>query len=183
MSTKEEIADSIRKIAGTKGFDTDICKVTNVDPNKASCDVIRIKDNKKIPGVRINASVLNDDGIVITPAKDSYVLVTKIDDRYNYVSLYSTIDKITVGSKKKPLEVVINGGENEGLVKIKELTDKLNELVDWCENHTHLIPTSGVSVEGTMGNAANTDPIDVPSPSNTPKKFKKKDYENNKITH
>ena len=46
-------------------------------------------------------------------------------------------DKVTVDADKEE-GIVINGGNNQGLVKIKELTDKINEFVDTFNKHTHM---------------------------------------------
>lgn len=74
--------------------------------------------------------------------------------------------------------IVFNQGNNQGLVKIQELTDKLNNLVNEIETlrnafntHTHSGVTSGTSVSGVTNNMVSK-PIT---------KFNKSDYENPKI--
>lgn len=76
--------------------------------------------------------------------------------------------------------IIINQGKNAGMVKINELTDKLNKLVSEIETlrstfntHTH----SGVqSGPGTTG-------IPISPDNQAITQFNKDDYENTKITH
>lgn len=76
-------------------------------------------------------------------------------------------------------EIIINEGKNGGLIKIQELTDKVNELVDWCKNHTH----TNASFSGTIGSTAVTGAITVPAPIEAPKELNKSDFEDENIKH
>lgn len=76
--------------------------------------------------------------------------------------------------------VQINDGKNEGTVKIKELTDKLNKTIKELEAlrsqfnaHTHSGVTTGGGVSGPT-------PQQVTSPFST---FNKTDYEDKNCTH
>jgi uncharacterized protein involved in type VI secretion and phage assembly len=76
--------------------------------------------------------------------------------------------------------ITLNDGKNEGMVKINELTQKLNKLVSEMETlrnqfnlHTHSGVTSGTSVSGPT-------PQQVTSPFST---FNKTDYEDKNCTH
>ena len=64
-------------------------------------------------------------------------------------------------------EVMINGGSNGGLVNVAALTDKLNELVESFNQHTHT---------GNMGSP--TSPPSILATS-----FKKDDYEDSNVKH
>lgn len=94
-----------------------------------------------------------------------------------YIVAYSEIESIALSAQS----IVINGGVNSGLVKIEELTTKLNDLVEWCHNHKH--PGVIVSVTGGGGSPAvgvlGTSGAPVSGPSN----FNKEDYENTAIKH
>ena len=99
---------------------------------------------------------------------------------------YSEVEKIEVCIGDSAIEVsdgdiTINGGENNGLVKITELTNKLNELVNAFNNHTH----SGVitAVSGGSGAPAIGTPGNTGTPVSTAKTFTKDDYEDTKVTH
>lgn len=169
----------LREIVGTKSFDTWICKVTTV--SEAGCEVERVFDKLKIKNVRLNATVKDNEGLIIYPTKNSYVLVTNIDNDKYFVSQFSQIEKITIDVNSN---IVINGGKNEGLVKIKELTNKLNALKTTLNNlisaynsHTHSVTTTGTS-EAQKGIAAVTISTALQAAS-----FNKSDYENTKIKH
>lgn len=80
---------------------------------------------------------------------------------------------------KEVEEIIINEGKNGGLIKIQELTDKINELVDWCKNHTH----TNASFSGTIGGVSATGAITVPTPIEAPKELNKSDFEDENIKH
>jgi hypothetical protein len=77
-------------------------------------------------------------------------------------------------------KVVVNSGENGGVIKIQELTDKLNNLVSELEklkldyqNHTHIGVLTGPGVTGVPT-------VPYTSPFST---FNKTDYEDDNFTH
>ena len=70
--------------------------------------------------------------------------------------------------------VVINGGELGGMVKIKQLTQKLNALVNAYNAHTHTVATTGTAA-AQSGTAAAT--------ASTAQPFNASDYENTKVKH
>ena len=121
MSKERECARSLRAIVGKEPFQTYVAKVVSVEG--AKCTVLRVFDEMEIKEVRLNCGTTENEGVVIVPKKDSHVLITSIDGLYWFVSQYSAIDKITVDTES---EIIFNGGDNDGLVKIKELTKKLN---------------------------------------------------------
>lgn len=80
--------------------------------------------------------------------------------------------------------MVFNGGDNNGLIKIKELTDKLNALKDTVNSlvssyntHTHTVATTGTAVAQTGTATA------IVTQATQAVAFDKADYENDKITH
>ena len=119
----EEIAQSIRDIVGVKPFDTFVCTVKSVEG--ATCTVVRVLDDLEIPDVRLNCHSTENSGIVITPKKDSYVLVTSIDGLNFFVSQCSEVEKITIDCNG---DIIINGGNNGGLINIEKLTQKINTI-------------------------------------------------------
>ncbi|MDD4395694.1 MAG: hypothetical protein PHQ33_07400 [Bacteroidales bacterium] len=161
MSKERECAESIRGIVGKTAFSTYLCRVKCVEG--ATCTVVREMDEMEIKEVRINATITENQGLVIAPKVNSYVLITDIDGDKWFVSQFSEIDKITIDCEN---DIVINGGNNAGMVKISELTQKLNALVNSYNSHTHTIPDGS---SGTTSHIAST--------------FNKSDYENTKITH
>lgn len=162
MEPLSEIKENIRKIAGMRRQVVFTAKVVSVDDESCTVEV----DDVKFSDVRLR-SVINGEKsrLLITPKVGSYVLVCDMaGDMCNLAVLnYSEIDKIEIGDD---VDIEINGGHNKGLVKIEELTKKLNELVTWCRSHTHTV-ADGVAVKPSVG----------------PADFVKDDYENKDITH
>lgn len=103
----------------------------------------------------------------------------KPSEKTNTVTLSIADGKIEIAAD----EIAFNGGTLGGLVKIEKLTAKLNALIDTFNDHTHQIPISGVKVEGTPSNQANTTPISVPAIQSKHANVKISDYENTKIKH
>lgn len=127
--SKHDIAKNIRKLAGTGTFDTFVCTVKSIE--NATCTVVRVLDDLEIPGVRLNCHSTENSGIVVTPKVDSYVLVTSIDGHSHFVSQCSEVEKITIDCDS---EIIINGGDNKGVVKIQELENNLKKLKSYIEN-------------------------------------------------
>lgn len=149
-----------------------IAEVVSVESD-TTCTV-KLEEDLNVSDVRLRTVVNDEDsGILITPKVGSYVLVADLSGgkKVTMVTvMYSEIDKI-----------VINGGKNDGLINICELTDKLNNLVDEVNalkdkfnGHTH----TGTGYAG----AALT--INAPtSKASAATKFSKDDYEDTLITH
>lgn len=178
MSKERECAEKLRAIIGKEPFATYLAKVDSVDSDEASCTVERIFDGMVIENVKLNATITKNEGIVIAPKQDSHVLITSIDGLNWFVSQYSAIDGITIDSESP---IIFNGGNNEGLIKIEKLTQKLNELVDAFNQHTHIGSFSGTiapstPVSGTIN--ATSIPIPITQPF-----FVKSDYEDPNVTH
>lgn len=78
---------------------------------------------------------------------------------------------------------VINGGNLGGVIKIQQLTDKINALIDAFNNHTHEIPSGSVAVTGSATAQANAAPVSVPAIMSPHTKVQVSDYENEKVKH
>ena len=77
-------------------------------------------DGLSVPDVRLRASTEVDGAqILLRPAVGSVVIVG---------SLTGDLDHLVVLSMDRAEEVIINGGSLGGIVKVKELTSKLNTL-------------------------------------------------------
>lgn len=103
----------------------------------------------------VNLSVLGsvNGSFIIIPKVDSRVLIGYKDRVNGYVVSVELASKIISNSD----EIIYNLGENEGLVKVLELTDKLNNLenkvnsiISSYNTHVHTGVTTGDgSSEGT----------------------------------
>lgn len=129
--SKKDVSIAIKKLANVDDIKIHICKVNSI--SGSTCDCTPINGNAPLKKVRLNSDINSDLGLVVTPTKDSVVIVCEINKTDSFVSVYSEIESISVkiGSSTlfiKDGEVTINGGDNEGLVKVKELTERLNKV-------------------------------------------------------
>lgn len=150
-------------------------------------------------------------GFCFIPAAGSTVLVSRIGGSNELlVSMFSEVDKVllSVGEKvtaaldaerleyvndKVTLsvsdneirldadQITLNGGSLGGLIKIEELTAKVNELIGTFNSHTH--PGVITAVSGGSGAPAVGTPGSTQVPAATAARFNKDDYENTKVTH
>lgn len=111
----QNIGDMIRKLAdkGDEVYSV-ICTVKSVDGNFA--DLTPIDGNADILGVNLIAGD-SDTPMLITPKVDSFVIATFLSKDTAFISTYSEIDSVE-----------IRGKEFGGLVKVKDLVDKINAL-------------------------------------------------------
>jgi len=117
-----------------------------------------------IPDVRLKASELDDDGrMLVTPKVGTAVTVG---------SLSGDLSQLVVLQVDHIETIVINGGKLGGLINIEQLTDKINELVDTFNKHTH-----NVTVSHPGGTFTTVKPGAAASP------FNKSDYEDETIKH
>lgn len=162
MEALSEIKENIRKIASQTGAGTIFtAEVKAVDGETCSIDL----DGLVLNDVRLRAVVNSENSkILVTPKIGSNVLVADMNgDKCSLAVIgYSEVDKIEIDCNDK---IIINGGNNSGMVKIKELTQKLNELVNKFNAHTHPVPNGTSSTTTTPASA-----------------FNQSDYENTKIT-
>lgn len=88
-------------------------------------------------------------------------------------------DTVTVDADKEG-GIVINGGKNNGLIKINDLTAKINELVNTFNGHTHQIPSFTGTLSGTAVTAAE---VPLSAPTSNANCLNKQDYEDTKVKH
>lgn len=149
----------IQHLAGSAPVQTYLCKVISVDGDK--CDCAPVQGGADFLDVRLR-SVLDDstDGLLITPKKDSLVLIGIIenDSAKAFVIQYSDIDKLNFKNANGmtvdvlPSVIKLNGDQEEGLVKVKDLKTKLNN-VEGELNDLKTILTTWVPVANDGGAA------------------------------
>ena len=142
MSGDRDIREAIEYLAGVnredKVYSFDAI-VNNVDESKRTCEcqIVSGKVQNVLDNVRLMASV--DDGVLIVPALGSNVTIIISNFTDPYITSYSEVEKI-----------VLRGGDLGGLVKIVELTSKLNnlenavnDLISKFNSHTHNVTAVG----------------------------------------
>ena len=122
------IIESIRKIADRhKSDDVTYVDATvdsvNVSKRICSCTCIGGHTEYKLPTVKLMAVV--DDGILFEPVIGSTVKVIFSQNIEPFICQYSEIENITIDAKTN---IQFNDGSFGGLIKVKELTDKINAL-------------------------------------------------------
>ncbi|MCF0184088.1 MAG: hypothetical protein HUK01_07120 [Bacteroidaceae bacterium] len=109
-------------------------KVTAVDRQARTCDVEPIDEDAPVPAVNLQANQESGLGVVMTPRVGSYVVVAMLGGYASgVVVLTEDIERLDVKIGQKTVAVsedgiVMNGGDMGGMVKIQELTQKLNNL-------------------------------------------------------
>jgi hypothetical protein len=160
------IREAIKEIAGYQQERNLFAKVVSVDLSAKTCKVNTLEDEMDIFDVRLIAN--SGDGLFIFPSIDSIVGVCMINEIEGYVSLYSQIDSIQYGD-----------GSFEGMVKVPELTSKLNALEDKVNDmisvfNSHIHTATGSTAPTTPPTTNQSPTISVTSQS---------EIENDKITH
>lgn len=126
MDKSKEIKEAIKSIVGVPGMMFVMGRVESVGEETCS---VKIADRIVINDVRLNASADgNADNILIKPTVGSMVMMADLSGgelRSLVVIAFSELDTFTV---KFAGDVVIDEGKNEGLVKVVELTKKLNAI-------------------------------------------------------
>lgn len=170
MTPERRLAENIRKINPTAMWLTQ-GEVTATDG--VTCSV-KIGD-AELEGIRLRASLSN--------VEKQILIVPKVGSAVTLGCLTADLNNMVVLQVDEIESITVNGGELGGLVKIQELTDKLNELVDKFNSHTHSLASGTVNVAGTMGSASNAQSITVPAITQKADKFNTSDYEDETITH
>ena len=168
-----EIQDIIREFISLRLNEEEIYSVigtaSNIDTTERTCDVAPIDGTADILGVKLQSIINGTKGFVQIPKANSKVVVTFLNKQTGYVALCEEVDKILITTDL----VEFNGGTLDGMVKINDLTTKLNALITeikalktWANAHVH--------------GAAGTSPVTPFAGTFT--NFNKNDYENTKIT-
>lgn len=166
MTPERRLADNIKRLNPTSMWLTQ-GEVVAVDD--LTCTV-KIGD-AEIGGVRLRASLTGRDRQILT--------VPKVGSSVTLGCLTADLNNLVVLQVDEVEKIIINGGELGGLIKIQELTDKINALVEAFNGHTHLVPIGGVVTSA----GPNINPVNVPAVTKKAAKLNKKDYEDETIKH
>ena len=154
MDSYKELAQLVQAAAGKASLTLMQGIVRKVDG--VLCDVEL--GNVTVPDVRLRASEATEVGqLLVTPAVGSAVIVG---------SLSGDLTQLVVLAVDCAESIAINGGKLGGLVNIEPLTQKINELVQAFNSHTH---------QGTHGPTG--------PPLQPAQQLKRGDYEDNTIKH
>lgn len=186
MSLNDQLRQAIQQLAGTHNKDgvlTFDCTVDSVSEDDFECEVTPIggNANTKIPGVRLAAEA--NDGFTLIPKVGSTVTVVITTRGLAYVSMFSDLEKVKVIINETTVtiedgKITFNDGSFDGLVKVIELTEKLNNLEKRVNDHVTLFNLHVHSGGTIMGSTGTTSPdTDVLIPTT------QSEIENDKIIH
>lgn len=135
---------------------------------------VRIGD-ADIVGIRLRASLTDRDRQIL--------VVPKIGSCVTLGCLTADLNNPVVLQVDEIESITVNGGKLGGLINIQALTDKINELVDKFNSHTHTIGSGAIQTAGSATSQANAGPVKVPAVSVKAAKLDRKDYEDDKVRH
>lgn len=182
MKARKKIAEGIRELGGFGKYELFVGEVAGVDEEQAVIDV-QINENVIIYDVRLRVVIGGNSGMYIVPKMGSFVVIAQLEGGQDYQLLQaSEIDKAWLKINDSTWEVtqdamIINGGQNLGMVMVQKLVDRLNEIESALNSiktgyaaHTHPIP------DGSSGPP--TTPYSYSVPNSTVS-----DFENQKVKH
>jgi hypothetical protein len=132
------VRDAILRLVGqSRPVQVHACQVKAVDQTNYTCQVTPADGSPDFYNVRLRSSVdESQEGVLIVPAINSWVLVGCIgdNDSYRFVMLYGEIDHINIVCD----DIRLNGNQFGGLVKVQEMYDAINRLEQKLSNHQHI---------------------------------------------
>ena len=170
MTQERRLAENIRRISPVSMWITQGV-VAAVDGLTCTVEI----GDARIEGVRLRASV--------TDRERQLLVVPKVGSAVTLGSLSSDLNDLVVVQVDEVESIVINGGSLGGLVNIETLTDKINELVDAFNRHTHRIEAGGIQTVGSAAAQSNAVPVDVPAVGRKASRLNRRDYEDDKVMH
>lgn len=176
MAGESRLARNIRDLVGGRTLTIYQGEVTKVDGSVCTVKFA----NQEISDIRLRASSVDvDKQMLITPKVGSSVVVG---------SLSGDLSELVVLQVDEVESIEINGGEFGGLIKIGDLTDKLNKLVrevnalkNTFNSHTHTGTIEGTSPSGPVTGSCNV--LAPSSQAQQATEFNKDDYEDTTIKH
>lgn len=137
VNNAKKIREEIQRIAGGasgKGAIVRVGKVVSVENDDDSCTVEF--SELKIAGVRLRAVIDGKaDKVVVIPVKESFVAVLDFASDYRNMIVLSVSEVETIDLKIKETTiiinkdgVVINGGDNKGLVIAENVAKKIETI-------------------------------------------------------
>lgn len=179
MGKDLEIIECIRRMAGKPGNVFTICKVSNIDENKYTCDGDPVDGSAKITGIRLRSVTENHQSTVVIPADNSLVLVAMLSNVDAYVLHADEAKKILVKVGNSTIEITdgvvnINGGDNKGIVKVDSMVSWMQKVYSDLSTLQGLLSASVVAGNGAPLGIVFTPQTSAPASA---------DFENSKVKH
>lgn len=171
------IKEMIRQIADGKEIYCLAGVVTKVSASAYSCEVEPINGEATLKDVRIKADLDAKTGLAMIPREGTNVVVGFLNKNTAFLVLATDIERIELQCD----DIVINKGDNSGLVKVKELTGRLNTLEKDINDLKQVFSTTWVTAPNDGGAALKTAAATWAGQTIT--ETKQTDIENDKIKH
>lgn len=162
-------------------------EVLTVDANKRTCTVRGISDQVGVDYSDVWLMPEINDGILYLPAVGSTVIIENNANLQPYVVMWSEIDKILWVGGGNAIQIdkdgiKLDGDSFDGLVKVKELTDKLTALEGKVNDLVLAMQTTIIPLAPSGTYPLTTNP-NVASLSNIAPLTTQTDLENPKVKH
>ncbi len=140
-----ELSDIIKMHAGTLFTDIvgiQVCTVNSVDMDAQTCDCTPITGDSdaEIPNIQLSAEP-DDMGFILFPEVGSTVIVGMSQKNIPFILMYSAIDTAYLITDTLTR---FNDGSYGGLVKVIELTNKINALENLVNNILNTLKTTTI---------------------------------------
>lgn len=182
-----DLRNIIRQLAQPDGETTAlVCTVDAVDKTARTVDCSPINEGAPLLGVNLQANQGADFGLCLFPEIGSFVVVGFIaDGAAGVVLLTEKIEsaEIVIGNTSAVMDadgITFNGGDLGGLVKVEDLTNRLN-LIENDINKLKTAFSSWIVTAQDGGAALKTAATTWFSSRLTP--TQRDDYENSKVKH
>ena len=155
MNPLSEIRKSIKGMTSGNGR-LFTAKVLSADGETCCVEI----DGVVLSDVQLRAVVNGEEsGILITPKTGSYVTVADLSGDLTRIVVagFSEVEKISIDAET---DIVINGGGYGGLIKIEDLVNELNRLVQTFNSHTHVVPNGTSNAPSTLASSFSTSTLE-----------------------
>lgn len=150
-----KIADLIKTLANNGDEVYNVPgEVVSVNSEARTCVVDPYNGSARIYNVRIQAIESGTVGVFPSPKIGSSVVVGFLSKNFAFVALASELEEIKIDVQS----IVINGGENKGLVRISDMVASFNELITqvnqmrtYISTHSHPAHNSPPSLPQAYG--------------------------------
>lgn len=156
---RQKIQSAIKELGKADKYEIYTGEVDSVDEDNQTCNVL-LAEELLVYDVRLCVAMGSDKAMFVLPKKGSTIVIAQMDGGVDFCLVQaSEIDKLWCKVEDMTFEMtkdgqVFNGGDNKGLVKVKELTDKINALEKDINKLKQILQTILATPVNEPGNGA-----------------------------
>lgn len=163
-----------------------VATVKSVDSQKRVCEAVPIDGTATLFDVKMQANESQTNGFLVIPKVGSKVIVTFMNQTSAFLSLCAEIDSFEVILGEKSIKLtsdglVLNGGNNGGLIVIEMLIKELGKLQAYTQAIGNAI--IGTSIVQGDGGATLKTTVTNALTSKTVGNFSSSNMENQNVKH